>query len=67
MYDKVKYNNEYNKSHYCAIKILVATGTKELLQHMADDYGKSITAFVMDAVKTKYAGEWETLQDSDES
>ena len=61
MYDRIKYANQYNKSHYCAIKIFVALGSKETLQQMADDHGKSMTAFVLDAVRTKYAGEWDAL------
>ena len=67
MYDKVKYNNEYNDTHYQRVTITVALGTKDTLKQMADDYGKSMAAFVMDAVRTKYAGEWEALQVFDAS
>ena len=67
MYNKTQYNNEYARQHYKPMNFRIAKGTKQTLQQMADDYGKSIAAFVMDAVKTKYAGEWDALQVSDES
>ncbi len=65
MYDKIKYINNYNNTHYHRVTITVALGSKNTLKQIADDHGKSMTAFVLDAVKKKYADEWETVLPDD--
>lgn len=46
-YDKVKYNNEFNKNKYERLNIQVKKGMKEYIQKHADDEGyNSLNAYV---------------------
>lgn len=48
---KIKYNQRYNKEKYARISLMVQPETKTEIQAAAEKAGKSMTAYIMDAVK----------------
>lgn len=48
---KIKYNAKYNKEKYARISLMVQPETKTEIQAAAEKAGKSMTAYIMDAVK----------------
>ena len=48
---KIKYNTKYNKEKYARISLMVQPETKTEIQAAAEKAGKSMTAYIMDAVK----------------
>lgn len=48
---KIKYNQRYNKEKYARISLMVQPETKTEIQAAAERAGKSMTAYIMDAVK----------------
>lgn len=48
---KIKYNTKYNKEKYARISLMVQPETKTEIQAAAKKAGKSMTAYIMDAVK----------------
>lgn len=50
-YEKISYNNAYNKQHYEEIKLRLPMGQKELLRAAADAAGLSVNAYILQAVQ----------------
>lgn len=50
-YEKISYNNAYNKQHYEAITIRLPMGQKESLRAAADAAGMSVNAYILQAVQ----------------
>lgn len=56
-YDKVKYNNEYNKENYTAITIRIQKGQKALIEeHWKSKGFKSLNSYVNYLINTDMAG-----------
>ena len=51
--NKIARTREYNKENYEQIKMNVPKGTKEKIKVAAEKEGKSMTAFIMEAVNEK--------------
>lgn len=55
-FNKVKYDNDFQKNNYDRINLLFKKGTKDKLNKHIKDYGyKSVSSFVNDAVNEKIA------------
>lgn len=54
---KIKYNQKYNKEKYARISLLIPPEVKTEIQAAAEKTGKSMTAYIMDAVKKKMDSE----------
>ena len=54
---KIKYNVKYNKENYARISLMLPPQTKEQIQAAAKEAGKSMTAYIMDAVKKEMDSE----------
>lgn len=52
-FDQIKYISDYSKEHYERINLSVPKGLKEEWKKWADKQGKSMSAFVMDAVEER--------------
>lgn len=48
---KIKYNQKYNKEKYARISLMIPPEIKTEIQAAAEKAGKSMTAYIMDAVK----------------
>ena len=48
---KIKYNQKYNKEKYARISLMSPPEVKTDIQAAAEKTGKSMTAYIMDAVK----------------
>lgn len=48
---KIKYNQRYNKEKYARISLMIPPEVKTEIQAAAEKVGKSMTAYIMDAVK----------------
>lgn len=48
---KIKYNQKYNKENYARISLMIPPEIKTEIQAAAEKAGKSMTAYIMDAVK----------------
>ncbi len=48
---KIKYNAKYNKKNYSRISLMIPPDVKTEIQAAAERKGKSMTAYIMDAVK----------------
>ena len=48
---KIKYNQKYNKENYARISLMIPPEVKAQIQTAAEKTGKSMTAYIMDAVK----------------
>ena len=68
-YDKVKYNNQYNKETYDRITLLVKKGRKAEIKAVAEKHGESINSFVNraieDAIKCQPGDNLEYVPDGD--
>ena len=51
--NKLIRNKEYNKENYEQILIRVRKGIKEKIKEAAKDQGKSVTAYIMEALDEK--------------
>ena len=51
--NKLARTKEYNKENYEQIKLQVPKGTKAVIKAAAEKEGKSMTAFIMEAVNEK--------------
>lgn len=51
--NKIKRTREYNRENYEQLKMQVPKGTKEVIKAAAERAGKSMTAFIMEAVNEK--------------
>lgn len=51
--NKLARTKEYNKENYEQIKLQVPKGTKEVIKAAAEKEGKSMTAYIMEAVNEK--------------
>ena len=45
-FDKIKYNNSFNKDAYDRFSLMLPKGKKEIIQEYAKQNGESINAFV---------------------
>lgn len=54
---KIKYNQKYNKENYARISLLIPPEVKTEIQAAAKEAGKSMTAYIMDAVKKEMDSE----------
>ena len=54
---KIKYNQRYNKEKYARISLMIPPEVKTEIQAAAEKVGKSITAYIMDAVKKEMESE----------
>ena len=46
----IKYNNDYNKTNYDRINLMVAKGKKEVIQVAAQAQGMSVNSFIVGAI-----------------
>lgn len=53
--NKIKRTREYNQENYEQLKMQVPKGTKEVIKAAAERAGKSMTAFIMEAVNERLA------------
>ena len=53
--NKIKRTREYNRENYEQLKMQVPKGTKEVIKAAAEKEGKSMTAFIMEAVNERLA------------
>lgn len=53
--NKIARTREYNKENYEQIKMQVPKGTKDVIKAAAEKQGKSMTAFIMEAVNERLA------------
>ena len=51
--NKLIRNKEYNKKNYEQILMRVRKGTKEKIKAVAESEGKSVTAYIMEALEEK--------------
>ena len=49
-YNKVKYNNDFNKTKYDRISLMVEKGKKDIIKAKADEQGESVNAFINRAI-----------------
>lgn len=49
-FDKIKYNNSFNKDAYDRFSLMLPKGKKEIIQEYAKQNGESINAFVNRAI-----------------
>ena len=54
---KIKYNQRYNKEKYARISLMIPPEVKTEVQAAAEKAGKSMTAYIMDAVKKEMDSE----------
>ncbi len=54
---KIKYNQKYNKEKYARISLMIPPEVKTEIQAAAEKTGKSMTAYIMDAVKKEMESE----------
>jgi len=52
-FDQIKYINEFNRQNYDAITFRVPKGTKAKWKEAIDKTGKSLNAFIVEAVEDK--------------
>ena len=52
-FNKVEYNNQFNAMKYDRINFLVPKGEKEIIKAAADQAGKSVNAYILEAVYEK--------------
>ena len=53
--NKIARTREYNKANYEQLKMEVPKGTKAVIKAAAEKEGKSVTAFIMEAVNERLA------------
>ena len=53
--NKIKRTREYNRENYEQLKMQGPKGTKEVIKAAAEKEGKSMTAFIMEAVNERLA------------
>jgi uncharacterized protein (DUF1778 family) len=51
--NKIKRTREYNRENYEQLKMQVPKGTKAIIKAAAEKEGKSMTAYIMEAVNEK--------------
>lgn len=56
-YDKIKYNNQYNKEHYARLTFLVPKHEKREIKDYYAARGVSVNYFVVDLIRRAMAGE----------
>ncbi len=49
-FDKIKYNNSFNKETYDRFSLMLPKGKKEIIQEYAKQNGESINAFINRAI-----------------
>jgi uncharacterized protein (DUF1778 family) len=50
MFDKIKYNNEFNQKNYERIDLRVKKGKKEIIKKAADEQKTSINTYINDLI-----------------
>nr|DAN41228.1 MAG TPA: Alginate and motility regulator [Caudoviricetes sp.] len=53
--NKIKRTREYNRENYEQLKMQVPKGTKAIIKAAAEKEGKSMTAYIMEAVNERLA------------
>lgn len=53
--NKIKRTREYNRENYEQLKMQVPKGTKAVIKAAAEKAGKSMTAYIMEAVDERLA------------
>lgn len=51
-FDQIKYIDEYNKQNYDKVQFRVPKGQKDRIKAAADSAGKSLNAFLNEAIET---------------
>ncbi len=49
-FDKVRYNNTYNKTAYDRVNLMLPKGKKDVIHAHADSRGESVNAFINRAI-----------------
>ena len=49
-FDKVKYDNEYQKANYDRIIVMAPKGEKQTMKEYAKSQGKSLNAYILDLI-----------------
>lgn len=62
-YDKIKYNNEYNKNSYDRITILLKKGEKEKIKEWCKVHNKSLNQMMIDLINEKMKEDQERSSD----
>lgn len=63
VYNKIEYNNKYNKENYDRLNIQVPKGKKAIIQTYAESKGyKSLNAYVNDLIDKNISGGGKTLE-----
>lgn len=57
-FNKAQYDSQYAKNNYDRLNILVPKGTKDKWKTIAAEQGKSLNAFVVDAVNAMLNDMW---------
>ena len=58
-FNKVKYNNEYNRESYDRFSLMLPKGKKDIIRQAAEKHGESINTFInriIDAELTRLSG-----------
>lgn len=50
-YNKIAYNNEFNKTHYDRVAVMLPAGMKDELKAAADAAGMSVNKYILTAIK----------------
>lgn len=52
-FDKIKYNNEYNKTAYDRVSLMLKRGQKEVLQSVAKSKGETLNTYIRKAIEDR--------------
>jgi len=52
-FDKIKYNNEYNKAAYDRVSLMLKRGQKEVLQSVAKSKGETLNTYIRKAIEDR--------------
>lgn len=52
-FDKIKYNNEYNKASYDRVSLMLKKGQKELLQSVSKSKGETLNTYIRKAIEDR--------------
>lgn len=56
VYDKIKYNNKYNKENYDHINLTVPKGQKEIIRKHAEAQGLKINTYIKQLIDKDLSG-----------
>lgn len=52
-FDQIKYQDEYNRTHYDRIQVRVRKGEKSKLQNAAKEAGQSLNEYIIQAINER--------------